>query len=226
MSLMSLSDADMEMINQGVHHPETGMNFQLILTVDGPIAVLANGFALPCYQTDEYFSLSDLLAGKETPQPGEIGNFQLPANYCIVPGRAQAQAAIATAAKFAAAPHPLLGAHPLMSRHALAVETSFLRYISSSADRRFTGMNLLPRTYLTTKLEAKTATSGFAAVGRFSLPLPMPACTVIEYKLPAHSVIEAGTVAPLFGQSGGGVEICVVSSPSALQIPVPPVPQY
>jgi len=221
--LMALHDADMQAINQAPH-PETGMNVQVVLIADGPIAVLADGSALPCYATQNYYDLFDLIAGVPAPQRGQP-NFTLPAPYRVVSSRLQAQAAIA-AAGVASATTPAVGAHPLIARRTLTAPTVFLRYISSAKDRRFIGTNLLPQTYLTTPLEAGTATSGFAAVGRFSLPLPVPACTVIEYELPAGSVIDAGTVAPLFGQSGGGVEICLASSPSVTRIRSRTVPEY
>jgi hypothetical protein len=53
------------------------------------------------------------------------------------------------------------------------------------------------------------------AVGRYALPLPIPALHVVEYRLPAGTVIRAGTAAPSFGQAGGGVEVCLTAVTAA-----------
>ena len=224
--MMCLHDVDMQALSQAAH-AETGMNLQVAVVADGPIAVLSDGSALPCYLSRRYYDLPDLLAGSPAPQRGPP-NFSLPATYWVVARRLQAQAAIFASGTGATVPAvgPPTGAHPLLTRRTLTSAERFLRYISSPSDRRFTGSNLLPGTYLTTDLESKTANSGFAAVGRFALPLPVPACTVIEYELSPGTVIDVGTVAPLFGQSGGGVEICVVSSPGVIWIGSSTVPEY
>jgi hypothetical protein len=219
-SLVALSQAQ---------HPETGMNLQVLLSDVGPIALSSDGAALPCYQTTQYYNLFDLIAGLAPPVRG-TPNFQLPRKYTVAPNHAHAQAHIPPPA---GSPTPArgsvtvpVGARPLLASRKLTAPRTFLRYISSGIDWRFQGTTLLPGTYLTTPLEARVANSGFAAVGRFSLPLPIPACTVIHYELPRDAVIEAGTVAPLFGQSGGGVEVCVLSCKSVRRIRSRPIPEY
>lgn len=62
-------------------------------------------------------------------------------------------------------------------------------------------------TYASTVLDRKMVPSGLVAVGRYALPLSMPA--QFEYRIGpipgAH--IYCGTCTPLFNQSGGGVEV-------------------
>src|SRR2546421_104541 len=51
------------------------------------------------------------------------------------------------------------------------------------------------------------APSGFAAVGRYALPNVEPAMYVYEIEPRPETRIEFGTVAPAYGQAGGGVEV-------------------
>jgi hypothetical protein len=44
-------------------------------------------------------------------------------------------------------------------------------------------------------------------VGRFALPVPVPACHQFIYQLPVGTVLKVGTVLPQYGQAGGGVEV-------------------
>src|SRR3990170_4770099 len=66
--------------------------------------------------------------------------------------------------------------------------------------------------------ERDNADSGFGAVGRYALPIPLPASHVFQYELPQGTTIEVGTVGPNFGQSGGGVEIHLPNATSATRI--------
>lgn len=62
-------------------------------------------------------------------------------------------------------------------------------------------------TYATTEEDAKNVTTGTEAVARYALPNPDPASNVFTGKPKKDTVIQSGTVAPDFGQPGGGVEI-------------------
>jgi hypothetical protein len=55
----------------------------------------------------------------------------------------------------------------------------------------------------TTELVVPT---GFMAVRRFALPVNLPASHHYEIMAPVGIHVDFGTVAPAFGQSGGGVE--------------------
>ena len=84
----------------------------------------------------------------------------------------------------------------------------FHRFSAFNPDRRVnpkTG-DFLAGTYATTESEVPFVPSGFAAVGRFALPNNLPASHHYEIEAPAGITVEFGTVAPAFGQAGGGVE--------------------
>jgi hypothetical protein len=49
--------------------------------------------------------------------------------------------------------------------------------------------------------------TGTEAVARYALPNPQPASNVFTGKPDKDTVIQKGTVAPDFGQPGGGVEV-------------------
>jgi hypothetical protein len=51
--------------------------------------------------------------------------------------------------------------------------------------------------------------TGFAAVGRYALPNVAPSIFRWELRPPANILYSAGASVPLFGQAGGGVEICI-----------------
>jgi len=64
-------------------------------------------------------------------------------------------------------------------------------------------------------------------VGRYALPIPVPASFVFEYELPGTmvlqggasqpTVLQVGTVQPNFGQAGGGVEVKTIAPLNAKQ---------
>lgn len=142
-----------------------------------------------------------------------------------MPNRASAAATLA-ALKISPAYLSAAGAFPLIASVTLPAKTRLHRFIQSANDARFQQGQLLKGTYLTTPLELVHANSGFAAVGRFALPMPVPACHVLEYELQARTVVKMGTVAPLFGQSGGGVEVCLQSSRPAVLCSSKLIPAY
>ena len=85
----------------------------------------------------------------------------------------------------------------------------FVRYSAFGNDRRILNDgSVLPSTYATTDNDTKVVPSGLAAVGRYALPNPMP--TIHQFILvpPKPVTITCGTVAPAYGQAGGGVEVC------------------
>jgi hypothetical protein len=66
-------------------------------------------------------------------------------------------------------------------------------------------------TYASPASEAPFAPTGFAAVARFALPNFLPACFRWELQPVAGTILECGASVPLYGQSGGGVEVKFVS---------------
>ena len=62
-------------------------------------------------------------------------------------------------------------------------------------------------TYVTTEVDTTQTPSGLAAVSRYALPNPTPAIYKFVLSPGAGVPIHCGTVAPKFGQAGGGVEV-------------------
>jgi hypothetical protein len=80
-------------------------------------------------------------------------------------------------------------------------------------------------TYAAPASEVPFAPTGFAAVARFALPNLMPACFRYELQPAPGTVLECGASVPLYGQSGGGVEVkftaltanrCAIADPVVL----------
>ena len=85
----------------------------------------------------------------------------------------------------------------------------FVRYSAYNNDRRILNNgSVLPGTYATTDNDASIVPSGLAAVARYALPNSMPAVCRFNLVPPKPVPITCGTVAPAFGQAGGGIEVC------------------
>lgn len=78
---------------------------------------------------------------------------------------------------------------------------------SRRIDRTANPPTIAQDTYAAPASEAPFALTGFAAVARFALPNLMPACFRYELQPVAGTTIECGAAVPLYGQSGGGVEV-------------------
>jgi hypothetical protein len=207
--LMELPDSNMRDLHAG---PATGIDFYIVRGPQGFLAVLEDATALPLYLTPDYYCLDDLLAGDPLPtmklmSPHLVG-------LSARPNRTQAIAAL-IAAGISPAYTGTAGAIPLVKTYTLGAKTTFYRYLSALPDARYSAGILSAKTYLTSKIDKAHADTGFGAVGRYALPLPLPAIHVVEYRLPAGTVIEAGTAAPSFGQAGGGVEVCLTANTAA-----------
>ncbi|MGH6719635.1 MAG: hypothetical protein ACREER_09985 [Alphaproteobacteria bacterium] len=96
---------------------------------------------------------------------------------------------------------------------------ALIRYTAFDNDRRFevdpqnssTGWYRWG-TWVSTKIEASLVPSGAAAVGRYALPVPLPAVNFREFFVPADCMIEYGTCRPAFAQAGGGGEVCLLDN--------------
>jgi hypothetical protein len=218
--LMVLADANLRDLQAG---PLTGINFYVVEGPRGYLAALQDGAALPLYADPRFYCVDDLLAGAPVP------TLRVTAAPIAIqpsfPSRFNALIALQAAA-ISPAYTGATGAFPLIATDTLAVNTVFRRYLSTPADHRFVGGQLTAGTYLTSQTDAAHADSGFGAVGRYALPLPLPVVHVIQYELPAGTTIEIGTVAPNFGQSGGGVEVRLTSKTSATQVGALVLPEY
>jgi hypothetical protein len=81
------------------------------------------------------------------------------------------------------------------------------RFTAEERDICFDNGTLREKTYLAPPLDAHHVTTGYRAVGRYSLPCPHPARFKHNYVMDENAEIRVGTVEPQFGQSGGGVEV-------------------
>lgn len=96
----------------------------------------------------------------------------------------------------------------LVKRITLAENRVFHRFSAFYPDKRInpkTG-DFAAGTYATPDSEVPFVPTGFAAVGRFALPNNLPASYHYMIEAPAGTTVAFGTVAPAFGQAGGGVE--------------------
>ena len=112
----------------------------------------------------------------------------------------------------------------LVKHVTLTANRVFYRYSAFNPDRRVdpvTG-DFLAGTYAAPESEVPFVPTGFLAVGRFALPNILPASHRYEITAPAGTAVDFGTVAPAFGQAGGGVEAYF---PNAVtNASVPPIP--
>lgn len=206
--------------------PETGMDFYVAESQNGWIVILENRDAMPLYPDQVYYDVTDLLNGTPIPTQRSLAP-QLSLQAALA---SRSLASLVTLSPIISPRYVAgtAGAIPLIAQDTLLVNTVFLRYISTPTDHRFntaTG-ELRAGTYLTSQLDRNHADTGFGSVGRYALPLPVPVTNVIEYTLPAGTVIDVGTVAPQFGQAGGGVEICLTANTVVTQGSNTPLPPY
>jgi len=105
------------------------------------------------------------------------------------------------------APPPLALPASLVATIAPSGRT-FYRFSAFNPDRRVNPVSgdFAPGTYATTDHDKPEVPSGLAAVGRYALPQTASAIYVYECAPKAGTVIHVGTVAPAYGQAGGGVE--------------------
>lgn len=223
-ALMVIENIYLIKLNQG---DETGIGFYII-EIEEEVAskkftaVTNDGVALPLYTDNTYYCIDDLLAGVPIPKVTKtsfLGSFSHFSNRHTAINALQSAS---ISPKYVG----YLGAFPLIATYTLKNAAVFHRYIKSGNDPNFNGIQLKSGTYLTSTKDSNHATSGFGAVGRYALPIPLPASHVIQYELPQGTKIEIGTVAPNFGQSGGGVEVRLPKSTAATVIGYFKIPDY
>lgn len=191
---------------------EAGMGFWVIqvgrIERNQFAIVLSDEFILPCYQHDTYFDLEDYLRGDPWPVNGVVEDMAVHNSL----EHRNAVVATLNKANIPTSFTGITGAVPLIGKIKLAKRTKLIRNLKSSTDFRFDPKAhiLSAKTYLTTQKDILFANTGFAIVGRYSLPIALPASYFKVYELMEDADVEVGTVEPLFRQSGGGVEIRLV----------------
>ena len=124
---------------------------------------------------------------------------------------------------------PIYGHLPFVTR--TKSDTVLYRWEAFPTSRRITrtgtAADIAKDTFAAPASEAPFAQTGFAAVARFALPSLLPARFRWELQPKVGTTIECGASVPLYGQSGGGVEVlfplaatnrCPVASPVVLPV--------
>ncbi|MDD3765201.1 MAG: hypothetical protein PHP86_18045 [Nevskiales bacterium] len=217
---LQLDDSEVERLAE--HGPETGLGFYVLSSRWGLTACNVSGWALPLERSRNFFDAFDLTAGLAIPANVQVELL----DYTNVAADRSQLTAMMAGLTLPPGYSGSAGALPLIASDTLRYPTRFVRMISGPADHRYVNGKLTVGTYLTTPLDCSFANSGFSAVGRYALPIPVPSSTQIQYELPAGTKIKVGTVAPMFGQSGGGVEVNLVSDTPANQVAVNTLPDY
>ena len=96
----------------------------------------------------------------------------------------------------------------LVKHDTLTANRVFHRFSIFKLDRRVNPVtgSFAAGTYAAPASEVPFVPTGFVAVGRFALPNTLPASYHHEIEAPVGTSVDFGTVAPAYGQSGGGVE--------------------
>ncbi len=197
--LLQLADETIDILRQ---HPETGMGFYVVkgnfprAYVDSVFVIAGDHYLLPMKHPD-FFCVADLLSGVPLPEESEK----------IVGFTVSSSAPARNAASLPTGYKSATGCVPLVRTTTLAEPVVVCRYLASEADPRLSDSTLPEGTYLTTRLDLNDVHTGFAAVGRYALPVPVAASHVFEYELPAGTHVQVGAVLSCFGQVGGGVEV-------------------
>ena len=157
---------------------------------DDAATILANGLKIVDVLKDESIQTTFM-----APQPSsfKLLNARIPAVVGKVPSKATVKAALPSS---------------LVKHVVLTGTRTFHRFSAFRPDRRVdpvTG-DFLAGTYACPESEVRFLPTGFAVVGRFALPVNLPASKHYEILAPIGTVVDFGTVAPAFGQAGGGVE--------------------
>lgn len=215
--------------------PETGMGFQLVGAI-----VWGNFKSLLAFNSERAVDVSEIgielgndpsvilrngLRIVEAINSGEIQTVfaaPQPHSFRLLSSRistAQAFEGPATGAALQVAMPSSLVKHVSLSSN-----RAFHRFSAFNPDRRVdpvTG-SFLPGTYAAPESEIPFVPTGLAAVGRFALPNNLPASHHYKIEAPAGTKVDFGTVAPAFGQAGGGVEAYFQNA--VKNVDVPPTP--
>lgn len=109
--------------------------------------------------------------------------------------------------------------HLMFLSHSEA-ESVFYRWEAFPTSRRIDQAHgtVLPGTFAAPMSELAFMPTGFSAVARCALPNPFPACFRWELQPRSGADFYCGASVPLFGQSGGGVEVMFLAPPNGSDI--------
>lgn len=113
----------------------------------------------------------------------------------------------------------------LVKHDKLKANRVFHRFSAFNPDRRVNPLSgdFLAGTYAAPASEVPFVPTGFVAVGRFALPNNFAASFHYQIEAPAGTSVDFGTVAPAFGQAGGGVEAYFANAVPNAMVPSAPV---
>lgn len=200
--------------------PETGMGFQIVdARVFGQrrtLLVIGNGLALDPAAGGVEFSMNPsavfengvkMMGALNDPERLRQFSSPEPSDFRILQTRIPDPSGFAQTPQSQASP-PLVTPSSLIKRVVLPSNRIFHRFSAFNPDRRVdpTTGDFLPGTYATPESEVPFLPTGFAVVGRLALPNNLPASHHYTIEVSAGTVVYFGTVAPAFGQAGGGVE--------------------
>jgi hypothetical protein len=226
---------DQNAIQDLINLPETGMGFQIVeariwgatkplLVFNASEAIDISQLGLEMGQEPDAV-LKNGLRIINAMQTGIVQTMIMapgPTGFNLLNSRIPLVAAAAAAAKGPVAALP----SSLVKTVTLTANRVFHRFSAYNPDRRVnpTTGNFVAGTYAAPASEVPYVPTGFVAVGRFALPLNLPASHHYEVEAPVGTLVHFGTVAPAFGQAGGGVEAFFPNAvTNAADPPVPPL---
>jgi len=215
MQLWNLENQEIEELRK---LPETGMGFQFVeATIWGetkPLLILNSEVAVDLSQInlepgDEPAVIlrNGLRIMSELKSKPVATTFSVPKPHSFM--LLESRVGSVPAPTRSAAGKPVFSALPssLVKRVTLSGDRVFYRYSAFNPDRRVNSNgDFLPGTYGAPESEVAFVPTGFLAVGRFALPNILPASFRYEITAPTGTSVDFGTVAPAYGQAGGGVE--------------------
>lgn len=215
---MRLLKLDQESLDSLREIGEAGMDFYIVMGTSESlprgveVAVRSNGYLLPLQETNGVYSLLSMLEGLPLPDRNDEREISMHSIVAV-----SSTGAIRLPSGYIAS----YGAHQLLGTVTLSHPAKFFRYTSTVVDPRFTPGagatgSIRKDTYLTSFNDQLFVNSGFGAVGRYALPIPTPASYVHSYTLLPNTTLLVGTVAPQFGQAGGGVEVRTINSETVM----------
>ncbi len=211
--------------------PETGMGFQW---VEATTAHRGRRFLV--FNGEIAYDLTDLALREGSDPATALANGELivraiketgaglfvapqPSGFVLLQSRV---ALSAVAAGVGPGGLPISSPSSLIKSTVLTASRVFHRYSAHHPDRRVNPVSgdLLPGSYAVPESEVAFLPTGFAAVGRLALPVSLPASHHYVLEAPAGTSVRFGTVAPAFGQAGGGVEAFFGAGASNVQAPI------
>jgi len=220
---MPLLKIDAESKARFAQMPETGMGYHFVRAAyttghqtfgGADFLVLGSTFAVPLKPFAGLTGAADLATVGRIDEFGKDafveGRLMATEDFAGDPARARAAlingiaAILKPSAAPAAVPPP---GTTLTVKTKTTGSDAFLRFSYTRHDPRIGSNGVIAgKTYGTTMRDGAIVTSGLSAVGRYALPVPLPAEFVFVLLPPAAIPVHFGAAVSFFGQAGGGVE--------------------